>query len=223
MSLICNDYRSGSVSVELSRGLDDLIELYKKQCDSQSLPHHCLSYLISISYYVIVCIYTLPWHWLLPSNREDVQEVEYRMHTAQRKGYEARMRKPSHHSGILFLSSCGASASFLSFCRLPLSALSAQRKRWLRPGTQQGMTRASEFPGEMFGLLGCSSEGLREGELWTVLSLQWHLHHEFSALQFLECFPETLTILILPQVWEWMLLVPSLYILGNWGSVGIHS
>lgn len=95
MSLICNDYSSGSVSVELSQGLDDLIELYKKQCDSQSLPYHCRSYLISISYYVIVCIYTLPWYWLLPSNREDVQEVkEYRMHTAQRKGCEARMRKP---------------------------------------------------------------------------------------------------------------------------------
>lgn len=105
-----------------------------------------------------------------------------------------------------------------------LSALTAQRKRWLRPGAQQGMARASEFPGEMFGLLGCSSEGLREGEqLWTVLSLPWHLHHEFSALQFTECFPETLTVLILPQAWEWILLVPSVYTLGNWGSVGIHS
>lgn len=129
----------------------------------------------------------------------------------------------AHHSGILSLSSSGASASLLSFCTLSLSALNAQRKRWLRPDAQQGMTRASEFPGEMFGLVGCSSEGLREGGLWTVLSLQWHLHHEFSAFHFEECFSETFTIFILPQAWEWILLVPSLYTVGNGGSVDIHS
>lgn len=45
-----------------------------------------------------------------------------------------------------------ASASSLSFCRLPFSALCAQRKRWLRSNALWRMTRASGFPGEKIWL-----------------------------------------------------------------------
>lgn len=134
------------------QGLDDLIELYKKQCDSQSLPHHCLSYLISISYTLLSCYCMYLYFTLILTSSQQQRgctgsEGVQNAHSPEEGMWRKNAKACTHHSGTLSLSPCEASVSLLSSCRLPLSALSAQRKRWLRPGAQQGVTRASEFPG----------------------------------------------------------------------------
>lgn len=153
---------------------------------------------------VYVFIFNFGIYFFPATEKEYRKWVRHRMLTAQRKGWEARMRKPSQvtrASQSLPLRLCPHISVSLEllflplFCRLPFSALSAQRKGWLRSGAHQRTTRASEFPVEEIWLAffdwvrGCGcSLALRERELWTGLSLQWCLHHEFSVLWFTEKF-----------------------------------
>lgn len=189
MSLIHSNHSSSS---ECFSGVEPricmiYIELYKKRRTILSFSLTTLiSYLFLLhSIIVLYLLYVFIFYLdiiFFPATEK------YRMSTAQKKGCEATIRKPARappaSSQALPLglgcphvsASPWASASLLSFCGLPFSALSAERKRQLRSGEQLRMTRGSEVPGgKLFVLLesgrcGCSPD-LREGDLCSLTSL----------------------------------------------------
>lgn len=120
-----------------------------------------------------------------------------------------------------------ASASSLSFYRLPFPALRAQGKGG------SGQVPCREFPelnsqerdGGLLGsgYHGCSSEDLREGRSWAGLLLQKCLCHEFSTLEFTQCFPPNIKDFDFHQPESGCYKCPHLYGWGNWGSEGLDS
>lgn len=193
MSLICNDYGSGSVSVELSPGFVRLTLncIYLK---SVSLSHHSLSYLIFFSCTLLLC-HCMYLHFILIlafSQQQRKWPGSEGVQNAQARGRDVRQERGN-------LTSHSGTSQSLPLGLLLLSFHSANCPSLLlvHGGTGgSGQVRSREhqsfwIPGreDLFGLLGsggcgCFSEDLREGGLWTVLSLQWCLYHAFSAIQF---------------------------------------